>query len=776
MKCAGCVQVVEKHLSQQAGVEEATVNLVTQRANVAYQPTVIRPETLAATLTQIGFPSQVQSALNGSGSTPASRVLDQRQHLIDLLYQVLIALVLVILSGLGHLDQITGITLPILSTMGFHWGVATIALLGPGREILVDGALGLWRRMPNMNSLVGLGSITAYTASVVALLWPALHWDCFFDAPVMVVGLILLGRALEAQARGQATAALEALLALQPATARLLPTPEVGSDAVVEVPVAQVPIGAHLQVLPGDKFPVDGVLLSGTTLVDESMLTGEALPVPKTTEDAVVAGTLNQTSVVTLIATRTGADTTLAHIIQLVETAQTRKAPIQRLADGVAGSFTYGVIAIAVSTFLFWAGLGVRIWPDVAQIVTPMVHTNMTSLETSMPGTAAVGLLLSLKLAIAVLVIACPCALGLATPTAILVGTSLGAERGLLIRGGDSLEQVQRLDTIVFDKTGTLTTGTPTVTDSWLSPDAAGSLTPHRFLQIAASLESEVRHPLATAIVQQAQALALPLLPVQAGQIIPGAGVVGEVAGQWVQLGTAAWLTQEGITIPATDQERAQALAATGQTVLYGAIAGHCVGGIAVMDPLKPDAVATVARLQELGLQVRILTGDQWATAMAIAQTLNLPESAIQAQVSPAGKGAAITHLQAQGHCVAMVGDGINDALALAQADVGIALSSGTDVAVETAQIVLMHDRLSGQSSQLSPVVDAIVLSRATFAKIQQNLAWALGYNIVGIPIAAGVLLPAFGLLLSPAVAAACMAFSSVSVVTNSLLLRQGWK
>ena len=778
MKCAGCVQAIEKHLSQQAGVQVATVNLVTQRATVAYEPQVVMPDALAVALTEMGFPSQVQPDLYSSFQDYQARLMQQRQAWMQKLRQLVMAVVLVVLSGLGHLEQVVGISIPGIGTMGFHWGLATIALLGPGREILVDGAQGLWRRVPNMNSLVGLGSVTAYIASVVALVWPALHWECFFDAPVMIVGLILLGRVLEAQAREQTTAALDTLLGLQPATAQLLPTTGATSDPAVDVPVAEVPVGAHLRVLPGDKFPVDGVLLSGITLVDESMLTGEPVPVQKSEADQVAAGTLNQSAVVTMRATRTGAETTLAQIIQLIETAQTRKAPIQRLVDVVAGYFTYGVIVIALLTFLFWAGLGTRIWPDVLQTITPMVHAGRFSAATlaPMPDSTTTGLLLSLKLAIAVLVVACPCALGLATPTAILVGTSLGAQRGVLIRGGDSLEQVHKVDTVVFDKTGTLTTGTPVVTDYWVSTEAtANGLTPDVLLQIAATVESGVRHPLATALLSRAQSLALPLLPMETGQTIPGCGVAGQVEGEWVQLGTDAWLTEEGVTIATADQTRAQALTALGQTVLYVAIAGEYRGAIAVTDTLKPDAVTTVTQLQQMGLQVKLLTGDQWATAMAIAQSLGLPETAAQAQVSPTQKAAAVQQLQTQGHCVAMVGDGINDAPALAQADVGIALSSGTDVAVETAQIILMQDQLAGKSPQLSAVVDAIQLSRATFAKIQQNLFWALGYNLVGIPIAAGVLLPRFDLLLSPGAAAAFMAFSSVSVVTNSLLLRQRW-
>lgn len=779
MKCAGCVQAVEKQLHQHIGVRSATVNLVTQKATIEYEVDQVDPAELAVALSQKGFPSQVYS--NPALLDSSNRLAVQRQRLLLRLRQVVVAALLVILSSLGHLGQIQGLTIPVLSSIWFHWGLATLALALPGRDILVDGWQAQRRLTPNMNTLVSLGAVTAYLASVVALLWPQLNWECFFEAPVMIVGLILLGRTLEEQARGQATSALEALMTLQPAIARLIPQPETQLEQTVEVPVEHVAVGAKLQVLPGDQFPVDGTVIAGQTLVDESMLTGEALPVAKTIGDRVSAGTLNQSSDVVMEAIQTGSETTLARIIQLVETAQARKAPIQRLADVVAGYFTYGVMAIALFTFLFWAGVGTHVWPQV--VAHP---STFHSLEVLGHGHSALGmgieadpqaarLLLSLKLAIAVLVIACPCALGLATPTAILVGTSLGAKRGLLIRGGDVLEQIHHLNTVVFDKTGTLTRGQPVVTDAWLtpSPPTAALQTPAQLLQIAASVEAGARHPFAIALLNHLQTLDLPLLTAQAFETVPGCGVSAQIDGETVVLGTRNWLSQQQIAIPTEADQQADALAVAGKSVIYVAVAGDFVGVIAVMDPLKPDAAATLEQLQKLGLRVKMLTGDRQATAAAIAAALPLQLEDIQAEVSPADKAAAIRQWQTQGHCVAMVGDGINDAPALAQADVGIALSSGTDVAVETAQVILMRSEVSGSASQLTDVVAALRLSRATFWKIQQNLFWAFAYNTLGIPIAAGLLLPAFGLLLSPAAAAAIMAFSSVTVVSNSLLLRR---
>ena len=363
MKCAGCVQAIEKRLLQHPGVCAAVVNLVTEQAAIDYRPQEVTPEDLAQVLTATGFPSQVQDRTQTgiSASLPESAT----QQLWQQIQHLGLAAILVVLSGVGHLGHIPGLALPWLTSIQFHWGLATLALLGPGRQILWEGWQGLRRNMPNMNTLVSLGSLTAYLASVVAVVWPQLHWDCFFDAPVMIVGLILLGRALEEQARGRTKISLEKLLALQPPVARWIPSPDTQPDRVVEIPVQDVQMGAWLQILPGDKFPVDGQIIAGHTLVDEAMLTGEAIPIDKNPGDQVTAGTLNQSGVVTIEATRTGQQTTLAQIIKLVETAQTRKAPIQQFADRVAGYFTYGVLAIATLTFLFWVGIGVHLWPEV---------------------------------------------------------------------------------------------------------------------------------------------------------------------------------------------------------------------------------------------------------------------------------------------------------------------------------------------------------------------------------------------------------------------------
>ncbi|PZV12446.1 MAG: heavy metal translocating P-type ATPase [Leptolyngbya sp.] len=818
MMCAGCVRSVEQTLTNSSGVVAATVNLATEVATVQYIPETVTPIALANMLTEAGFPSQPRLPKGdraGSEAAPPEFDLKQRrqQETRQQLNRLAIATLLLFLSALGHLEQLANITLPGLSNIWFHCGLATLALLFPGRAMVIDGWRGLRRNAPNMNTLVSLGTLTAYFTSLIALFFPQLGWECFFDEPVMLVGFILLGRTLEQQARNRAASAFQSLLALQPTIARLIPAQTLGVEngaldtkihetvSPLEIPAESVRVGEWLQVLSGDKVPVDGEIVVGQSLIDESMVTGEPVPVLKQVGDRVIAGTLNQSGVIAIQATRTGSDTTLAQIITLVETAQTRKAPIQKLADTVAGYFTYGILAIATLTCLFWYFIGTHLWAaelaGMGHSVLGDGHSVLTHLFTvpshllHHSGTPS-PLLLSLKIAIAVLVVACPCALGLATPTAILVGSGIGAERGLLIRGSDILERAHALNTIVFDKTGTLTSGKPTVTDclvvnpihpqkpnqdsafSSLSPDTQ-HLTPNtssHLLQLAATVESGTRHPLALAIQEQAQQQAIALLPAQDFLTVPGFGVAATVQcsedlaepSQRILLGTADWLMQNEIAIAEPIQAQAKTLAAVGKTVVYVALAGTVVGLIAVADVLRPDAIATVAKLRQLGMTVKLLTGDNADTAIAIAQLLDISPMDTLANIRPDGKADAIAQLQAQGYTVAMVGDGINDAPALAQADVGIALHSGTDVATETAGIILMRDRLLD-------VVEAIRLSRATFNKIRQNLFWAFAYNLVGIPLAAGLLLPSYGVLLSPTAAGAMMAFSSVSVVTNSLLL-----
>jgi Cu2+-exporting ATPase len=602
-----------------------------------------------------------------------------------------------------------------------------------------------------MNTLVGLGTVTAYLASCVALIFPQLGWECFFDEPVMLLGFIFLGRVLESRAKGRATDSLEALLNLRPQFARLVGKVNTYEDTGLKIPVEQIRLQEWVRVLPGEKIPVDGEIINGQSTIDESMLTGESIPVTKQEGDTVTAGTINHSGVIIVETNRIGKDTTLNQIIATVEEAQNRKAPVQKLADTVAGYFAYGVMAIALVTFLFWYLIGTEIWSDTSIVM-----------ETS-------SLLLSLKLAIAVLVIACPCALGLATPTAILVGTGIGAERGLLIKGGDVLERANNLEAIVFDKTGTLTQGYPQIRE--IIPLA--HISPHYLLQLAASIEKGSNHPLSQAILTEAQRLELPLWGAFDFVNQPGRGIGATVIKDKndldgpikVWLGNENWLQEKGIDILSAMKSKAETLAQEGKTVVYLAENNSLIGLIALADPLRPDAEIAVKSLKNLGLEVILLTGDREEVAKAIASHLHI--NTYYAGIEPNQKAKIIKTLQTQEKPkkVAMVGDGINDAPALAEADLAIAMPQGAEIAIETAGIVLMRGKLLD-------VVEAIKLSNATLNKIRQNLFWALGYNTIAIPIAAGCLLPFDGIIFSPAVAGAFMAFSSVMVVTNSVFLR----
>lgn len=851
MKCAGCVKAVENRLAQQPAVLDASVNLVTEKAAVDYALDTTTTfddfaDTLTQELTQIGFPATLLSTnpnekteqgpasscdentasnLDSSSSIESQATEHQiaehqaiadesrtdapltlRQQKRDAenrkqLKQLAIAVALLLLSVTGHIEQFGGLALPILSSIGFHLGLATLALIGPGLSILTDGWKGLRYGIPNMNTLVGIGMLTAYISSVVALLIPSLQWECFFDEPVMLVGFILLGRALEQRARSRTSAALETLIDLQPKTARLIashanldptleqfPPKNTPSDAAGNIDAAQfansrtilvdrIEVGQTIGVLPGEKIPVDGTLLIGQSTVDESMLTGEPLPVLKSVGDMVSAGTINQSGAIILKATRIGKETTLAQIVEWVEQAQTRKAPIQKVADRIAGSFAYGVMAIATLTFLFWFFVGTHVFPDVLTTGASAMHMHHHSMNmpNGMPMDSSLGgtspLLLSLKLAIAVLVIACPCALGLATPTALLVGTGMGAEQGVLFRGGDALEKIHNLDTIIFDKTGTLTSGKPKVTDIvTLTPRYSAE----EILQLATTIEQGTQHPIATAIQNAAESQDIQALAASQFTTQAGFGASATIEHQTLFVGTEAWLTHNAISINPSDQEQWQQLAQMGKTVVFVAEKinkpnleqpSTILGLIAVQDQLRPDAPQTIATLKTMGLEVMMLTGDHPVAAEAIAHQLKLEDHEYLANVTPQEKASQLTRLREQGHTVAMVGDGINDAPALAEADVGISLHSGTDVAIETAEIVLMREHLHD-------VVRSIHMGQAVLAKIRQNLAWALIYNLVGIPVAAGILLPSTGLLLPPSAAGALMAMSSISVVVNSLLLK----
>lgn len=754
MKCAGCVGAVEKQLQNNPGVQSACVNLITEVAVVEYEAEKIDAATLAEKLTQTGFPTQIRNSDRSITEATQQAQNKRQQHQQKQLWQLITSAVLLLFSSIGHLHHLGFPVIPVLSNIWFHWGLATLALLIPGRSLLLDGARSLYHGIPNMNTLVGLGTLSAYITSCLALWFPSLGWECFFDEPVMLLGFIFLGRTLEGRARNQASAALEKLGSLQPTMARL--TGKNNGNSEIQIPVEQVKAGEWLRVLSGETIPVDGIITAGEATLNESMLTGESVPVTKTLGDRVFAGTIVQQGIVTFEVTNIGGETTLAKIINLVESAQTRKAPVQQLADTVAGYFAYGVMAIAFITFLFWYVWGTQIWDQLL-----LVNSHHGMVMTTSP------LLLSLKLAIAVLVVACPCALGLATPTAILVGTSIGAEQGVLIKGGDIVERVQQLDTIVFDKTGTLTQGELQISDCVPLTD----ISPERLLQISASLEAYSNHPLSRAI---ALASSKELLPFSNIEERAGLGIIGDIAldnnlekkqPDTIIIGNQEWLQQHQINCQITDSELAHKLLNSGKNIVYIAKNRVLIGLIALEDTLRPEAAATITQLQQMGLNTVLLTGDRESVAQKIAFQLGITQ--VFAQVKPADKAKIIQSLQQNDtQIVAMVGDGINDAVALAQADLGISLQGSSDIAIETADLVLMQNNLSD-------IIKAIKLSQATVSKIKQNLLWALGYNAIAIPLAAGFALPSSGIALSPISAAIAMASSSVIVVSNSLLLRR---
>jgi len=766
MKCAGCVATVEKRLLACDEVKAASVNLLTEKATVVYGgeslPQDLAPQLIEA-IAKAGFAAELINKGDRQSSRNAVSKNPPQNSWFGLTKEIAIPASLVILAIIGHLGLIGVADLPLIGNMYAHWLVSTIALGWIGRPIWWDGLKSLWYRAPNMNSLVGLGTISAYLASTIALFVPQLNWQCFFEEPVMLLGFVLLGQALLERAKGKASNAIRTLMELQPASARLLIN---STDGDLQVPMAveDLQVGDRIVVWAGEKIPVDGEIIGGGSSVDESMLTGESNPVAKQLGARVTGGTLNLTGAITVQVLQTGSETTLARIVSLVESAQASKAPIQYLADRVAGYFAYSVMAIAALTFLTWYGL---------------LHAEIV---------------FSLKLAIAVLVVACPCALGLATPTAIMVGTGIGAEKGILIKGGASLEKIDQLSAVIFDKTGTLTTGKPEVTDvitndlivfgrKLIEQTTFKSMVAERevpasalrLLQLAASAETGANHILGAATITKAQELNIELLPTQSSQIVTGCGVEAILTtGEEILVGNSAWLRDRQVEISDEMLERSQNLAEFGKTPVFvatqftaplGVSKLGLVGIIAMRDRLKPEAPEVIRQLESMGLQVWMLTGDHQETAKAIANQLGIPPERAIAEVKPDGKAATVMKLIGEGQRVAMIGDGVNDAPALASATIGIALSSGTDVAMETADIVLMrHD--------ISDVVPAIELSRATFSKIRQNLFWAFAYNTLAIPVAAGILYPSFGISLNPTIAGLAMAFSSVSVVLSSLSLR----
>ena len=726
MTCAACARRIEKQLSRAPGVQAANVNFATGRASVAYDPSAIGLPDLVRTVEDTGFGAKAATGVELASDEDVERRLRRKFWIASALSLP----VLIIAMSHGRI--------PWLNFEGVNFVqlvLTTPVIFYCGSQFYRSALAALKHRSADMNVLIAMGTGAAYLYSTVITFFPALataapshHGSAppvYFEAAAVIIALILLGRLLEAKAKGRTSDAIRRLIALQPKMARI-----VRDGAEVDVPVEHVAVGDIVVVRPGEKIAVDGVVTNGASAVDESMLTGESIPVEKTSGAEVFGATVNKSGSFHFRATKVGRETALQQIVQLVQQAQGSKAPIARMADVISGVFVPIVLVIAVATFALWYFLG----PAESRFSMALVNF------------------------VSVLIIACPCALGLATPTAILVGTGKGAENGILVKGGEALETAHRLTTIVLDKTGTLTEGRPEVSE--LIP--ADAFTEQELLRLAASAERGSEHPLGEAIVRAAESRELPLSTASRFEALSGHGIEAEVEGRRLLIGNRRLMEERGVYVgdllPAVDR-----LSESGATAMYVAVDGRAAGVIGAADLPRRESAEAVRMLQGLGIQVAMMTGDNRRTAEAVASRLGIKR--VLAEVLPENKAAEVRRLQEENQVVGMVGDGINDAPALAQADVGIAIGTGTDVAIEASDITLIRPDLKG-------VVDAIALSRATIRTIKQNLFWAFIYNILGIPIAAGLLYPFTGWLLSPIIASAAMSFSSVSVVSNSLRLR----
>ncbi|WP_412505719.1 heavy metal translocating P-type ATPase [Roseovarius sp. SYSU LYC5161] len=732
MSCASCVGRVDRALAALPGVLDVTVNLASETARVTYAEGAATPAELTAAARDAGYPAELAEA-DDTPSTAERKDAEARETARKTIIAAALALPVFVIEMGGHV--VPGMQAAITDTIGqqgswmLQFVLTTLVLAGPGRAFYGKGVPALLRGAPDMNSLVAVGTGAAYLYSVVATflpgLMPAAVRAVYFEAAAVIVVLILLGRFLEARAKGRAGAAIQRLLGLQAPTARVIRggTPR-------DVPIEEITEGDILRVRPGERIAVDGTVTTGESHVDESMITGEPVPVAKTAGETVTGGTVNGAGGLEFRATRVGADTTLSRIIRMVEEAQGAKLPIQSLVDRVTLWFVPAVMAVAALTIAVWLTIG----PDPA-------------------------LTYALVAGVSVLIIACPCAMGLATPTSIMVGTGRAAGMGVLFRKGDALQQLDSVDVVALDKTGTVTEGRPELTE--LVP--ADGMSRARVLALVAAVEEHSEHPVADAIVRAARAEGVDRASVRDFESITGYGVRARVDGHDVLVGADRLMARDGIDTTAL-AEAETGLAQRGRTVLHAAIDGRAAAVIAVADPVKPASAAAIRALHENGLRVAMITGDTRETAAAIARETGIDH--VIAGVLPDGKVAALDDLRKDGGRVAFVGDGINDAPALAHADVGVAIGTGTDVAIESADVVLMSGDLRG-------VVNAVDVSRHTMRNIRQNLFWAFGYNTALIPVAAGVLYPAFGLLLSPVLAAGAMALSSVFVLTNALRLRR---
>lgn len=724
--CASCVSKIEGALNQVTGVEQALMNLAQSTVSITGDATT---ESLINAVQQAGYDAEKITDNNDQNILDDKEKADEA-HYILLMRNMWIALSLGIplmiysLIG-GEMTVTTNLERIIWLSVGM---LAFAVMFYAGKHFYLGAWKSLINHNANMDTLIALGTGTAWIYSMAVVLFPSLFPEMarhvYFEATAMIIGLINLGLALEVKARGRTSEAIKRLIGLQAKTARI-----VRDGEEIDIAIEQVQLGDHVRVRPGEKISVDGVVVEGNTTVDESMLTGEPMPVKKTEGDEVVAGTINRTGSILFNATRVGKDTTLAHIIDMVKRAQNSKPPIGRLADVISAYFVPTIMIIAVVSAMVWLNIG----PD------PKVAFAVVSATT-------------------VLIIACPCALGLATPMSVMVGIGKAAEAGVLIRNGEALQTASKVTVMILDKTGTITQGQPAVTDIALVHAA----NENEVLQLAASLEVGSEHPLALSIIESAKERGLTLTAVKQFQAITGQGVEGIVDEHQLLLGNEKMMHDQGVDIEQS-LAKAQAMASMAQTPMYLAVDGVLAAIIAVSDPIKDDSIAAIKRLQQNDVRVVMLTGDNRATAKAVADKVGITD--YFAEVLPDQKSNKVAELQMQGEIVGMTGDGINDAPALALANVGFAIGTGTDVAIESADVTLMRGSLHG-------LADAIAISKATIRNIKQNLVGAFIYNMAGVPVAAGILYPFFGLLLSPVIAGAAMAFSSLTVVTNANRLR----
>lgn len=730
MTCASCVGRVENTLSKSTGVLKASVNLATENAVVTYAIDATDPSELAKIITDAGYKATPK---NSSTSGKSERKAEELNHLGKLtLFAAIFTIPVFILEMGSHLipafHHLIHSTIGLQTSHLLQFFLTTVVLFGPGLRFLTIGFPNLFKGSPDMNSLVAVGVTAAYGFSVVSTFLPNLlpenTANVYFEAAAVIVVLILLGRFLEARAKGRTGAAIQKLLRLQPKFAWVE-----RAGKITEIAIAEIKTGDIIQVRPGQQIAVDGAVVSGESYVDESMITGEPVPVSKTKGSSVVSGTVNGTGAFAFAATQVGDDTLLAQIIAMVEQAQGAKLPIQGVVDKITAWFVPAVLLVALITISAWFFFGPS--PSLSY---------------------------ALVAGVAVLIIACPCAMGLATPTSIMVGTGRAAELGVLFRKGNALQTLQDVSVVAVDKTGTLTQGKPQLTDL----TTANDFDEQTVLRMVAAVEQTSEHPIAQAIVRAAQERDLDLPSITDFKSLTGYGVEANVEGHHVLIGADRLMEREAIPL-GDSREVSQKYGTAGKTPLYAAIDGKLAAVIAVTDPIKASTAAAIDALHDLGLKVAMITGDNQATAQAIARELGIDH--VVAEVLPEGKVAALNAIRTNGTTLAFVGDGINDAPALATADVGIAVGTGTDVAIETADVVLMSGDLRG-------VVNAFDISRHTMRNIKQNLFWAFGYNILLIPVAAGVLYPLSGLLLSPVLAAGAMAFSSVFVLSNALRLR----